>query len=73
MDDLEAIWFGNGCELVRRIMAYADQVEADWSVKIAEELREIIRCDRNPLPPVYPPLGDPPTLRPAVPRTGAKP
>lgn len=70
IDDLTAPWMGNGVDLATRMLALRDELsargrgEADYAAGL---ILEVIRCDYNPLPPVRPPLGDPPVLRPAVP------
>lgn len=68
MDDLGAIWMGSGVELARRIEALAGEWELlGTTARPWETLREVLNCDYNPLPDRLPELGDPPTLRPAVP------
>ncbi len=63
MRDVEAIWMGRGCDLARRMDALADELPGEWG----QLIRDVLDCAYDPLPPVYPPLGLPPRLRPAVP------
>lgn len=67
IDDLTAPWMGNGVELARRALALADEMEGDGEPLAAQKIREVIRCEHNPLPGQAPQLGVPLTLRPAVP------
>jgi hypothetical protein len=67
-DDVEAIWFGHGCELARQIKAfiaswYGTSADAD---AVVDALQDVLYADVSLLPGL-PQLGDPPTLRPAVP------
>lgn len=68
IDDLTAPWMGAGVELATRMLALADEleVEAGDGAYSAGRIREVVRCEYNPLP-VRPELGVPPALRPAVP------
>jgi hypothetical protein len=68
MRDIEAIWFGQGAELARRMDALAAELDATGDTPGAgDHIRWVLNCDHNPLPDQLPELGDPP-LRPAVPR-----
>lgn len=67
IDDLTAPWIAHGPRLAREMLAYADELDLQGRVGVADRIRAIIRCEYSALPPVRPPLGDPPTLRPAVP------
>lgn len=73
IDDLTAPWVRLGADLARRMLALADEIEASPPFSLmagpAERIREVIRVDYNPLPHL-PELGDPPTIRPAVPPVG---
>jgi hypothetical protein len=73
MRDIEAIWFGHGGELARRMDALADQLEMSGTELrteafrvAADQIRDVLDCEHNPLPDRLPELGDPP-LRRAVP------
>jgi hypothetical protein len=53
-------WMGEGCELARRILAYAEELEAGGithqpgsprSDEVASDLRAIIRREWSPLEP----------------------
>jgi hypothetical protein len=71
MRDIEAIWFGQGSELARRMQALQHDLanRHDTGFRNAAQLiGEVLFADYNPLPDRLPELGDPPTLRPAVPR-----
>jgi hypothetical protein len=67
MTDFEAIWFGQGAELARRMVALAAEMDIEGEPRAAEMIRGVLNCEYNPLPDQLPPLGDPPRLRPAVP------
>jgi hypothetical protein len=71
IDDLTAPWMGAGIELATRMLALADEMDGEWrelaAGRAAESIRDVVKCEYNPLPPSLPPLGDPPTLRSAVP------
>jgi hypothetical protein len=67
MRDIEAIWFGQATELARRMDALADEMDAAGHHDAARAIRDVLNCEHNPLPDKLPELGDPPTLRPAVP------
>jgi len=72
IDDLAAPWTLHGPELVRRMLAIADAEEAAGHPECARTIRDVIRCEHNPLADQLPPLGDPPTrtaptLRPSTP------
>jgi hypothetical protein len=69
IDDLTAPWWTNGCELARRMLALADELETEAADGryTAGLIRQVIRCEYNPLPDQLPELGDPPTLRSALP------
>jgi hypothetical protein len=69
IDDLTAPWMGNGVDLAARMLALADELEAMGALIGVHLIRAVIRCEYNPLPHL-PELGDPPTLRPAVPPRG---
>jgi hypothetical protein len=71
MRDIEAIWFGQGAELARRmdaLAAHLEEIDPVDGPHFAGAIRDVLNCDHNPLPDQLPELGDPP-LRPAVPRT----
>jgi hypothetical protein len=66
LDDIAVIWFGHGVELAERVKAFADDIEPlDMTpAQIAEQLREVLTTDLNPLQHEQPPpLGDPPPGR----------
>lgn len=71
IDDLIVAWTLHGPRLARTMLAYADVLDrfgGPVRAIVADELREIIRCELDPLDDRLPQLGVPPTLRPAVPR-----
>lgn len=63
IDELTAPWMGQGCELARRMLALADELHRD--IHASNLIREVVRCDYNPIRDQLPPLGPPPT-RPAT-------
>jgi hypothetical protein len=65
MRDIEAIWFGHGGELARRMDALAAELSTA-TPDAARAIRDVLDCEYNPLPDRLPELGDPP-LRRAVP------
>jgi hypothetical protein len=68
VDDLTAPWMGNGVNLAERMLVLADEVEVQLGhPDAAEAIRDVVRCEYNPIPDPRPQLGFPPTLRPAVP------
>lgn len=70
LDDIGVVWFGNGVDLAERMRALADLLDTRPDVgsqHAADEIRQVLTTDYNPLPDRLPQLGDPPTLRPAVP------
>lgn len=69
MTDFEAIWFGQGAELARRMEALAAEMDIEGGQRAPEMIRAVLNCDHNPLPDQLPELGDPPAprLRPSVP------
>jgi hypothetical protein len=71
LDDLSVPWTQHGPQLARLMLALADELEEyahlDPTIT-AEQIRDVIRCDYRPKEQPRPQLGDPPTLRPAVPR-----
>lgn len=73
VDDIAAVWWGNGPELARRDLALADEIELREAITPAEAaslIREVVKCEYDPVRDRrydYSPL-DPPPLRPAVPR-----
>lgn len=71
IDDLTVPWTMHGTRLARTVLVYADVLDGFGGPvreMIASELRDIIRCELNPLDDQLPQLGVPPTLRPPVPR-----
>jgi hypothetical protein len=73
IDDLVAPWTRHGAGLAQRMLALADEMDCDGELRAAEMVRNVIRCDYDPLPPTRPKLGVPPTVRPAVPPGPLKP
>lgn len=66
-DDVEAIWFGHGCELARQIKAFIESWRGTTDTDaVIDALQDVLYADVNLLPGL-PQLGDPPTLRPAIP------
>jgi hypothetical protein len=71
VDDLTAAWLGNGCELARRDLALADEIELMPAItpkEAAALIREVVRCEYDPVRDRrydYTPLDLP--LRPATP------
>jgi hypothetical protein len=68
--DVGAIWFGHGVDLAERVEAFI----ANWRdlpvvdrVGLLDDLEALLRADFDPRPGRRPQLGDPPTLRAAVP------
>jgi hypothetical protein len=66
LDDLIVPWALHGPRLAREMLALADDLDNFGSSHAADLIRHVIRCEVTRLP-VRPQLGDPPTLRPAVP------
>jgi hypothetical protein len=67
IDDLTAPWLGAGVELATRMLALADEMEAqyDTSYRLAASMvRDVVRCDYDPLRPATKPLN--------LPRDGAQ-
>lgn len=75
VEDLAVPWTLHSPRLARTILAYADSIEwrTPTTFAVATELRAIVRCELNPLDDQLPPLGAPPTVRPAVPPGPLKP
>jgi hypothetical protein len=65
--DLGAIWFGHGVDLAERMNTLAAELAAEIPAphgdRVAEAIREVLFDPQ----PASPPLGLPPTLRPAAP------
>jgi hypothetical protein len=68
--DVGVIWFGHGVDLAERLQAFIanrrGQPDADPRLLI-EDLELLLHAEYDPRP-FRPQLGDPPTLRPSVPR-----
>lgn len=65
IDDLVAPWTRHGAGLAARMLVLADEIETRLGhPDAADVIREVIRCEYDPLKPDYPPLGVPPALRP---------
>jgi len=69
-DDIGVLWWGNGVELARRVEAFIFKIRGlDMTAdQIADQLAELLAADYDPSP-IRPPLGNPPTLRPAAPNS----
>lgn len=70
--DIGAIWFGHGIDLAERVQAFiADRrlsyEDSCGAVLLLDDLESLLLAEYDPRPPARPQLGDPPTLRPAVP------
>jgi len=63
MTDLEAVWFGNGSELVRRLQALTAEMRLEGHGHAADLVTAVLECDYNPLPDQLPELGDPSSVR----------
>jgi len=66
-DDIEALWFGHGCELARQLAAFITRWRGAGPQvdQVLDELNEVLHADLNLLD-ARPQLTLPP-LRPAVP------
>jgi hypothetical protein len=74
MDDIEVIWQRHSAvSLARRFEALADEFATFGMGLAADQVRKVLTADYDPRPDQLPQLGDPPTVRPAVPPRPAKP
>jgi hypothetical protein len=68
--DVGAIWFGHGVDLAERLQAHIElwrgQQRADPDTML-DDLEELLHAEHDPRPGRRPQLGDPPTVRRAVP------
>lgn len=68
MDDIEVIWRRHpAVSLARRFEALADEFDTFGMGLAAEQVRKVLTADYDPRPDRRPELGDPPTVRRAMP------